>query len=220
MTITDGHADAMLARVRKLLAPAEDQLLSGVAIALGCRVVRRTRYPDGAKELSVHLFGHRSDLERVEILFTAERAAAGRAEGRFATQGTSTALVLADRSSAVEAARDARYPDLSSVSARSPATSPCPWRAQYPRRGTRAAWARSGSCGLAGAARTPARLDPAGERVQGAGRQGPGADGAGRDDRGLRHHGGVGAGAGRDLAGGADGEGAGDRVEAGHGVLL
>ena len=215
MTTTDDHPDAMLARVRKLLAKAEDpaatpheaetytakaselmaaygidrallatadpsldvigdrvvvldrpyaadkaQLLGGVAVALGCRVVRRTRYPDGVKELSVHLFGHGSDLQRVEILFTslllqamralgrtpvppwdhpaafrrswlagftgsvsrrltlAERAAAEQAEGRFVARGTSTALVLADRSSAVEAARDATYPDLSPGSTR------------------------------------------------------------------------------------------------------
>jgi len=215
MTITDRDTDTMLARVRKLLAKAEDpaattqeaetytakaselmaaygidrallaasdpsldvigdrvivldrpyaaekaQLVGQVALALGCRVVRRTRYPDGAKELSVHLFGHRSDLQRVEILFTslllqamqalarttvpswdhpaafrrswlsgfstavarrleqAERAAADQAEDRFAAHGTSTALVLADRSAAVEAARDATYPDLEPAATR------------------------------------------------------------------------------------------------------
>ena len=42
----------------------------------------------------------------------AERAAAERAEDRFAASGTSTTLVLADRSAAVEAARDSTYPDL------------------------------------------------------------------------------------------------------------
>lgn len=215
MTITDRDTDTMLARVRKLLAKAEDpaataqeaqtytakaselmaaygidrallaasdpsvdvvgdrvmvldrpyaaekaQLVSEVALSLGCRVVRRTRYPDGAKQLSVHLFGHRSDLERADILFTslllqamqalartavpdweqpaafrrswltgftaavgrrlvvAERAAAEQAERRFADSGTSTALVLADRSAAVEAARDATYPDLRPASPR------------------------------------------------------------------------------------------------------
>lgn len=215
MTITDRDTDTMLARVRKLLAKAEDpaataqeaqtytakaselmaaygidrallaasdpsldvvgdrvivldrpyaaekaQLVSQVALALGCRVVRRTRYPAGAKELSVHLFGHRSDLERVEILFTsllvqamhalarapvprwdhpaafrrswlsgfgtavgrrlerAERVAAEHAEDQFAASGTSTALVLADRSAAVEAARNATYPDLQPASSR------------------------------------------------------------------------------------------------------
>jgi len=215
MTDTDDHTRAVLARVRKLLAKAEDpaatqeeaetytakaselmaahgierallaaadpsldvvadrvvvldrpyaadkaDLLGTVAIALRCRTVRRTRYPDGAKELSVHLFGHRSDLERVDVLFTslllqamralartavppwdhpaafrrswlagfsravsrrlseAERDAAGLAEHRFAARGTSTALVLADRSAAVEAARDATYPHLQAASAR------------------------------------------------------------------------------------------------------
>jgi hypothetical protein len=212
---TDQRTDTVLARVRKLLAKAEDpaattheaetytakaselmaaygidrallaasdpsldvvgdrvivhdrpyaaekaQLVGEVAISLGCRVVRRTRYPEGEKELSSHLFGHRSDLERAEILFTslllqamqalartpvpsldhpaafrrswltgfstavgrrlerAERAAAEQAEDRFTASGTSTALVLADRSTAVEAARDATYPDLRTLSAR------------------------------------------------------------------------------------------------------
>lgn len=45
-------------------------LLGAVALALGCRAVRRTRPVDGTPELSLHLFGHRSDLQRVEILFT------------------------------------------------------------------------------------------------------------------------------------------------------
>ena len=141
-------------------AAEKAQLVGEVAISLGCRVVRRTRYPDGEKQLSSHLFGHRSDLERAEILFTSlllqamqalartpvpaldhpaafrrswltgfstavgrrlertEQAAAERAEGRFAASGTSTALVLADRSAAVEAARDATYPDLRTLSAR------------------------------------------------------------------------------------------------------
>jgi len=215
MTVTDRDADTMLARVRKLLAKAEDpaataqeaevytakaselmatygidrallaaadpsldivgdqiitldspyaaekaQLVGQVALALGCRVVRRTRHPGGVKELSVHLFGHRTDLQRTEILFTslllqamralgrtpvppwdhpaafrrswlsgfstsvgrrlelAERVAAEQAEDRFAASGTSTALVLADRSAAVEVARDATYPDLETASAR------------------------------------------------------------------------------------------------------
>lgn len=212
---TDQRTDTALARVRKLLAKAEDpaataqeaetytakaselmaaygidrallaasdpsldvvgdrvivhdrpyaaekaQLVGEVALSLRCRVVRRTRYPDGEKQLSSHLFGHRSDLERAEILFTslllqamqeltrtpvpaldhpaafrrswlsgfstavgrrlerAERAAAEQAEDRFAASGTSTALVLADRSAAVEAARDATYPDLRTLSTR------------------------------------------------------------------------------------------------------
>jgi hypothetical protein len=215
MTITDDDTEAMLARVRKLLAKAEDpaataeesetytakaselmarhgidrallaasdpsldvvgdrvvvldrpyaaekgQLVTEVALSLGCRVVRRTRYPGGVKQLSVHLFGHRCDLRRVEILFTslllqssrdlsrtpvppwdhpaafrrswlvgyaaavgrrlarAEQAAAAEAEPAFTARGTTTSLVLADRSGAVEAARDSVYPDLRRARAR------------------------------------------------------------------------------------------------------
>ncbi|WP_200958116.1 DUF2786 domain-containing protein [Nocardioides sp. Soil805] len=140
--------------VDKPYAADKADLLGTVASALGCRGVRRTRYPDGEKELSLHLFGHRSDLQRVEILFTSllvqalhslartpvpsydhpaafrrswlagytasigrrlvrlEEAAAERAGDRFARRGTSSALVLADRSHAVEAARDDAYPHL------------------------------------------------------------------------------------------------------------
>ena len=45
-------------------------LLSTVASRLRCRAVQRTRWRDGSKELSLHLFGHHSDLERTELLFT------------------------------------------------------------------------------------------------------------------------------------------------------
>ncbi len=46
-------------------------LLSGVAVALRCRAVQRTRYDaDGAKVLSMHLFGYQADLARAEILYT------------------------------------------------------------------------------------------------------------------------------------------------------
>jgi hypothetical protein len=135
-------------------------LLATVASALGCRSVRRKRYPDGVLELSLHLFGHRSDLQRTEILFTSllvqalhalartpvpaydhpaafrrswlagfsqsvgrrlvrvEASTAVGAADRFAAQGTSSALVLADRSHAVEAARDETYPDLRQATAR------------------------------------------------------------------------------------------------------
>jgi hypothetical protein len=40
-------------------------LLAAVAVPLRCRVVRRTR-----GGVTVHLFGHAADLERVELLFT------------------------------------------------------------------------------------------------------------------------------------------------------
>jgi hypothetical protein len=135
-------------------------LLGTVASALGCRSVRRKRYPDDALELSLHLFGHRSDLQRTEILFTSllvqalhalartpvpaydhpaafrrswlagftqsvgrrlvrvEASAAEGAADRFARHGTSSDLVLADRSHAVEAARDQTYPQLRQASAR------------------------------------------------------------------------------------------------------
>lgn len=129
-------------------------LLATVALHLRCRAVQRTRGRDGVKELSLHLFGHRSDLERAEILFTsllvqamhaladaplpphdhpaafrrswlagfsgsigarlerAERTAAQRASGRFSARGTSGALVLADRSAAVDRALGQAYPSL------------------------------------------------------------------------------------------------------------
>jgi hypothetical protein len=146
--------------VERPYAADKADLLGTVASALGCRGVRRTRYPDGTKELSLHLFGHRSDLQRVEILFTSllvqglhtlartpvpshdhpaafrrswlagftqsigarlvrvERAAAEGADDRFARRGTSSAIVLADRSHAVEAARDETYPHLQQATAR------------------------------------------------------------------------------------------------------
>lgn len=60
-------------RVVVLDAPyARDKaaMLGWVAGALGCRAVHRTRHPGGQKQLSVHLFGHRSNLERTELVFT------------------------------------------------------------------------------------------------------------------------------------------------------
>lgn len=46
-------------------------LLSGVAISLRCHAVQRTSYDaDGAKRLSLHLFGFQSDLARAELLYT------------------------------------------------------------------------------------------------------------------------------------------------------
>lgn len=45
-------------------------LLAAVARRLRCRAVQRTRWRDGRRELSLHLFGHDSDLERTEMLFT------------------------------------------------------------------------------------------------------------------------------------------------------
>lgn len=135
-------------------------LLSTVAHELRCRAVRRTRYPEGVKELSLHLFGHESDLQRVELLFTslllqtahglartpvppwehkaafrrswmagfrqaigqrlqlAEKQAEAQAADRFRSSGTSTALVLADRSALVKAALEQEYPRLRTARAR------------------------------------------------------------------------------------------------------
>jgi hypothetical protein len=67
------ESDVVGDRVVQLEAPyALDKanLLSGVATALRCRVVQRTRYVAGEKELSMHLFGYESDLVRAEVLYT------------------------------------------------------------------------------------------------------------------------------------------------------
>jgi len=45
-------------------------LLSTVAGRLRCRTVQRRRYVDGAKQISLHLFGFESDLLRAELLYT------------------------------------------------------------------------------------------------------------------------------------------------------
>ena len=45
-------------------------LLATVATGVRCRVVQRERWVDGAKQLSLHLFGYGADLERAELLFT------------------------------------------------------------------------------------------------------------------------------------------------------
>ncbi|SDY24523.1 Protein of unknown function [Micromonospora pattaloongensis] len=65
----DPASDPVGDRLIDLLPPyALDKagLLAGVATALRCRAVRR-RGPEG---FTMHLFGHASDLERVELLFT------------------------------------------------------------------------------------------------------------------------------------------------------
>ena len=52
-------------------AQEKAELLSAVATGLRCRAVLRTRRPSrGPREHSVHLFGHESDLERADLLFT------------------------------------------------------------------------------------------------------------------------------------------------------
>jgi hypothetical protein len=164
LAASDPAADPVGDRVIGLDAPyAADKcdLLSTIAICLRCRCVRRTGYSARGKELSVHLFGHASDLERTEILFTslllqsasglfrtpvpafehaaafrrswlagftsavgrrlaaAEMQAAEAAEERFRAPGRTSALVLADRSVAVDAAMSDAYPSLSTTRPRS-----------------------------------------------------------------------------------------------------
>lgn len=51
-------------------AKDKQNLCSQIAMALGCKSVLRTRYPNGVKTLSVHLFGYGADLDRAEMLFT------------------------------------------------------------------------------------------------------------------------------------------------------
>lgn len=73
LAAADPGRDPVGDRVVVLRAPyAADkaELLDTVAQRLRCRAVhRRSVTPDG-KELSVHLFGHSSDLERTDLLFT------------------------------------------------------------------------------------------------------------------------------------------------------
>jgi hypothetical protein len=154
---SDPATDPVGDRVLTLDAPyAADKvdLLATIAHRLRCATVRRTSHRDGTKKLSLHLFGHTSDLERVEILFTslllqsatalartpvppyehkaafrrswlagfrmavgrrlaaAESRAEASAAERFRASGTSSALVLADRTAEVVTAMEAAYPDL------------------------------------------------------------------------------------------------------------
>ena len=160
LAAADPARDPVGDRIIVLDAPyAADKadLLVTVATRLRCASVRRTRRtpaPRGTKELSVHLFGHASDLERSELLFTslllqsahglartpvpewehkaafrrswlagfrmavghrlgdAERRAEAQAESRYEQAGTSTGLVLADRSALVVGAMESTYPHL------------------------------------------------------------------------------------------------------------
>lgn len=133
-------------------------LLCSIAAVLGGESVLRTRYPDGVKQLSVHLFGHQSTLERIELLYTslllqattgvvaaevpfydnvaafrrtwltgftyavAQRLEAAEARAKAdrpeTADGTSTALVLADRSAEVKAAMQEAYPRVSQARTR------------------------------------------------------------------------------------------------------
>lgn len=138
---------------------------SAVARALRCEAVLRQqrRYDDAwsaRTEITLHVFGHRSDLQAFELLLASllvqgtrdltrsavprgehvaayrrtwwlgfagavghrleevERRAAASAEARFAAQGTSAALVLADRAEEARAAMQAAYPSIRNASRR------------------------------------------------------------------------------------------------------
>ena len=150
---TDPVGDRMITLDAPYAADKVD-LLATIAHRLRCATVRRTNRRDGARELSLHLFGHASDLERVELLFTslllqsatalartpvppyehkaafrrswlagfrmavgrrladAESRAEASAADRFRASGTSSALVLADRTADVVTAMEAAYPHL------------------------------------------------------------------------------------------------------------
>lgn len=157
LAATAPGADPVGDRVIGLDAPyAADkgQLLGAIALELRCRAVLRNRRTTTGKPVELHLFGHASDLQRSELLFTslllqatrdlvrtkvpdgehvaafrrswlagftaaiatrlaeAERVAAAAAESRFAAAGSSTSLVLADRSALVQQAMDDAYPHL------------------------------------------------------------------------------------------------------------
>lgn len=69
----DPGSDPVGDRVVDVEAPyAADKadLLGAVALRLRCQVVVRRRRGQDGFERSVHLFGHRSDLERAEVLWT------------------------------------------------------------------------------------------------------------------------------------------------------
>ncbi len=69
----DPGRDPLGDRVVPLDAPyATDKgdLLSVIAHELRCRAVRRIDRQPGRKEITLHLFGHSSDLDRVEVLYT------------------------------------------------------------------------------------------------------------------------------------------------------
>lgn len=135
-------------------------LLGAVALELRCQAVQRREHDGAGTLLVLHLFGHQSDLQRVEVLFTsllvqsahglartkvppwehkaafrrswlagftravalrlraAEQQAESAAADRFASTGTSSALVLADRSVAVADRMHQEYPRLRTASPR------------------------------------------------------------------------------------------------------
>ena len=73
LAAADPDSDVVGDRVVVLDPPyAADKLdlLAAVAVQLRCGAVRRRQWTPAGRELSVHLFGHASDLERAELLFT------------------------------------------------------------------------------------------------------------------------------------------------------
>jgi hypothetical protein len=73
LAASEPDTDRIGDRVVVLDAPyARDKadLLHGIAKALRCRTVLRNRWAAGRRELSLHLFGYASDLQRVELLYT------------------------------------------------------------------------------------------------------------------------------------------------------
>ncbi len=81
----DPDSDVVGDRVVVLDRPyAQDKaaLLGTVAARLRCQAVQRVRYVDGAKQISLHLFGYGADLERAELLYTSLLLQATSALGR------------------------------------------------------------------------------------------------------------------------------------------
>jgi hypothetical protein len=191
----DPSSDQVGDRVISLDAPyATDkaELLYDVATRLRCRAVMRTRRTPDGKELSVHLFGHESDLVRTDLLFSSlllqagsglartpvpawdhkaafrrswlagfrmaissrlvqtEEHAMASAERRYRSAGTSTTLVLADRSAQVAAALSREYPRVAKAR---PRTLRGSGMTQGWAEGQRADLGGSGLCGTAGSAR-------------------------------------------------------------------
>lgn len=69
----DPSSDPLVERVIDLPPPfARDkrELLGDIALELHCKVIHSTRYDSGQRVVAAKLFGHTSDMDRVELLFT------------------------------------------------------------------------------------------------------------------------------------------------------
>ncbi len=148
LAAADPGSDAVGDRVVVLDPPySRDKadLLSTVAGALRCQVVQRRRWVDGAKQISLHLFGFGSDLERAELLYTSLLLQAGGSIARAAVPpGESVAAYrrswLAGFSGAVgQRLRQAERAAESAASAAGPATGPAAGPAAGPATGQGAA---------------------------------------------------------------------------------